>query len=261
VCDSHVEQITGEAVARCSGGLYCKAQARESIRHFATRRAMDIEGLGDKLVEQLVTKKILINVADIYHLTDDTLSALDRMGEKSAANLLKQIEKSKKTTFARFLYAIGIREVGEATAKQLALHFKTLENLQKADIDTLQTVSDVGPIVAEHIYNFMQEDRNKLIIKKLLKAGINWPVVKARHDMPLHGQTFVLTGTLQNLTREVAKEKLENLGAKVTNSVSVKTSYVVVGKDPGSKLEKAKKCKVKLLTEEQFTQLLLKLSS
>lgn len=256
VCHSSIEQVEGEAVARCTGGLFCPAQRKENIRHFATRKAMDIEGLGDKLVEQLVDSKLIHSVADIYELTKEQLENLERMGEKSALNLLEQLDKSKSTTFARFLYALGIREVGEATARQLALYFKTLDALQKASIDELQAVPDIGPVVAEHIAHFFQEHHNRDVINKLIKAGLHWPEVKERKNLPFAGKTFVLTGTLSSMSRDEAKEKLQALGAKVSGSVSAKTSYVVVGAEPGSKYDKARELGVAILDEEEFRKML-----
>lgn len=256
VCHSSIEQVEGEAVARCTGGLICAAQTKETIKHFASRRALDIEGLGDKLVEQLVEQKLLGNVADIYILTREQLENLERMGSKSADNLLQQIEKNKNTTLPRFLYALGIREVGEATAKQLAQYFKTLDALQNVSqnksIEDLQKVPDIGPIVAAHIAHFFQEPHNRKIITRLLKAGIHWPSIKENKELPLQGKTFVITGTLSDMTRDEAKEKLEKLGAKVAGSVSSKTDYVVVGVDPGSKLEKAEKLSIKVLKDREF---------
>jgi len=258
VCHSLVEQVEGEAVARCTGELVCPAQRKEIIRHFASRRAMDIEGLGDKLVDQLVDERLVASVADIYHLTQEQLENLERMGEKSAQNLLEQIEKSKSTTLARFLYALGIREVGEATAKQLALHFRTLPALQAASEEALQSVPDIGPVVAQHIANFFREAHNREVIHKLIKAGVHWPAVKAAENLSLAGKTFVLTGTLRDMTREEAKERLEKLGAKVAGSVSSKTSYVVVGVDPGSKLDKARELGVEVIGDEEFHRFLKK---
>ena len=256
VCHSHVEHIEGEAVAKCTGGLFCSAQQKETIRHFASRRAMDIEGLGDKLVNQLVDVKLLKTTADIYHLTHSELANLERMGDKSAENLLTQIEKSKHTTLPRFLYALGIREVGEATAKHLANHFKTLSAIQEASFEALQTVSDIGPVVAEHIVNFFKESHNRTVIQQLLKAGITLATVHATTRLPLSNKTFVLTGTLSQLSREEVKAQLEKLGAKVSGSVSPKTHYVVVGENPGSKLEKAEKLGIPLLDEKAFLKML-----
>lgn len=258
VCHSRIEHIEGEAVARCTGGLICPAQRKEMIKHYAARRAMDIEGLGDKLVEQLVDSELISSVADIYELTQEPLASLERMGDKSAQNLLEQIEKSKKTTFNRFLYALGIREVGEATAKQLALYLKNLPAIESASEEMLQSVPEVGPIVAAHIVHFFQEPHNREVIRKLIKAGVHWDEVKEGKNLPLMGKTFVLTGTLSDMSRDEAKDALEKLGAKVAGSVSAKTSYVVVGEDAGSKLEKAKKLGVLLLEDKEFHQFLRK---
>ena len=263
ICGSHVERAEGEAVARCTGGLICRAQCKEAIRHFASRRAMDIEGLGDKLVELLVNEGLLETVADIYHLKAEQIANLERMGEKSADNLITAIEKSKKTTFAKFLYALGIREVGEATALTLAQHFKDLEPLIDADEESLQEIQDIGPVVAEHIRGFFGENKNIKIIHQLMKAGVHWPKAEAKSgkasDEPLAGQTFVLTGTLSSMSRDEAKDKLIELGAKVSGSVSKNTHYVVVGADAGSKLTKAESLGVPILDEDGFLQLLKKL--
>ena len=259
ICHSKIEHIEGEAIARCSGGLFCPAQRKEAIRHFASRRAMNIDGLGDKLVEQLVDNNRVSTVADLYSLTLIPLANLDRMAEKSAQNLLDALDKSKQTTLERFLYALGIREVGEATAKQLANHFGDLSELATANEDILQTLPDIGPVVARHIVTFFAEKHNRDVIDKLLKAGIVWKKIVKKIALPLSGKTFVLTGTLTAMTREDAKEKLESLGAKVAGSVSSKTNYVVVGKDPGSKLAKAEKLGVPLLKEKEFIRFLFDL--
>lgn len=259
-CHSSIEQLEGEAVARCTGGLFCSSQRKEMIKHFASRRAINIEGLGDKLIEQLVDKKIISSVADIYLLTREQLENLERMGEKSAQNLLDEIEKSKLTTFARFLYALGIREVGEATSKQLAIHFKTLAALKSATAEDLQSVSDIGPIVAAHIVHFFNEPHNLTVLNKLIEAGVHWQKVEEGKSLPLAGKTFVITGTLTSLSRDEAKDILEKLGAKVAGSVSSKTSYVVVGADPGSKYDKAKELGVTILDENAFQKLLNTLS-
>ena len=252
VCHSKVEHVEGEAVARCTGGLFCSAQRKEAIKHFASRRAMDIEGLGDKLIDQLVDTKLVNSVADVYQLTQQQLADLERMGDKSAQNLLEQIETSKTTTLPRFLYALGIREVGEATAKQLAVYFHDLNALQSASEEKLQGVPDIGPVVAAHIVHFFQEAHNLDVISKLLKAGVHWKAMPVSKHLPLLGQTFVITGTLPDMSRDEAKEELEKLGAKVAGSVSKKTSYVVVGEDPGSKYDKAKELGVKILDAKTF---------
>lgn len=256
VCHSMVERIEDEAVARCTGGLFCPAQRKESIRHFASRRAMNIEGLGDKIVEQLVDKKLIHSVADIYYLKQEQIENLERMGKKSANNLLVEIEKSKKTTLERFLYSLGIREVGEATAKLLVHHFKTITNLKKATEEELQSVRDIGPVVAKHIAHFFHESHNREVIEKLIKAGIHWPEINEKQNLPLAEKTFVITGTLHKFSRDEAKEALEKLGATVTNSVSKKTSFVVVGESPGSKFDKAKELNVPILNESEFEKLL-----
>jgi DNA ligase (NAD+) len=257
VCHSKVEYIEGEAIARCSGGLFCPAQRKEAIKHFASRRAMDIEGLGEKLVDQLVDLKLIESVSDLYSLKLNQLANLERMAEKSAQNILDALEKSKNTTLSRFLYALGIREVGEATAKQLANHFGDLAPLFSAAEESLQEIQDIGPVVAKHIVSFFKEKHNRQVIEKLMHAGIHWEKIKkVTRALPLAGKTFVLTGTLHAMTREAAKEKLESLGAKISNSVSAKTSYVVAGGDAGSKLEKAKKLNLKILNEKQFLDLL-----
>lgn len=259
VCHSKIEQTEGEAVARCTGGLFCAAQRKESIKHFASRRAMDIEGLGDKLVDQLVETNLVNHVSDIYSLKLNQLADLERMAEKSAQNLLDALEKSKNTTLARFLYALGIREVGEATAKQLALEYGDLPPIMSATEEELQSIQDIGPVVAKHIASFFAEKHNRDIIKKLQAAGIHWKIIqKSAQSQPLTGKTFVLTGTLASMTREEAKEKLEALGAKVAGSVSSKTSFVVAGEDAGSKLTKAKELGVEVLNEKQFLEFLKK---
>ncbi|MHB1947274.1 MAG: NAD-dependent DNA ligase LigA [Gammaproteobacteria bacterium] len=260
ICHSAVEQVEGEAAARCTGGLFCPAQRKEAIKHFASRRAMDIEGLGEKLVDQLVDQHLVKNVADLYSLNLEQLANLERMAEKSAQNLLDALEKSKKTTLARFLYSLGIREVGEATAKSLAQHFGDLSPLFQTTEEELQSIPDIGPVVSEHIVDFFAEKHNLNVIDKLLEAGIHWEKIqKSAQSLPLQGKTFVLTGTLESLSREEAKEKLEKLGAKVAGSVSSKTSYVVVGEDAGSKLKKAKELGVETMDEKAFLHFLQKL--
>ncbi len=258
VCGSDVILLPGEKIARCSGGLYCPAQRREAIKHFASRRAMDIEGLGDKLVEQLDEKGLIRDVADLYYLHQEDLEKLERMGKKSAQNLLQALEKSKRTTLARFIYALGIRHVGEATAKEIADHFGSLERIMQATREDLEAVQDIGPVVAESIYRFFREKHNRDVIDKLLAAGIHWPAPprRDRESLPLAGKTFVLTGTLSSMTREEAKERLEALGAKVSGSVSKKTSYVVVGADPGSKYDKALRLGIPILDEPAFLELI-----
>ncbi|MGH8496570.1 MAG: NAD-dependent DNA ligase LigA [Gammaproteobacteria bacterium] len=257
ICGADVVRAEGEAVARCTGGLFCPAQRKESIRHFASRRAMDIEGLGTNLINQLVEAELVRKPGDIYKLTRDTLTGLERMGEKSSDKLLAAIEQSKETTFARFLYSLGVREVGESTASSLAGHFRKLDSLIEADEETLQAVPDIGPVVARHVRAFFQQSHNKEVIKALLDAGIHWPVPVAKpRETALTGKTFVLTGSLESMTREEAKAKIEAAGGRVTGSVSAKTDFVVCGKDPGSKLDKARKLGVQTVDEGALNRLL-----
>ncbi len=257
VCGSAVERVDGEAVHRCVGVLFCPAQRRESLRHFASRRAMDIDGLGDKRIEQLVDRERVSSPADLYRLDAATLAGLDRMAAKSAANLIAALERSKATTLARFLYALGIRDVGEATAQALAAHFGTLEALQQADEEALQAVPDIGPVVAAHVHAFFREKHNRDVINRLLQAGIHWPdVARRREAAPLSGRSVVLTGTLEAFTRDEAKARLEALGAKVTGSVSGNTDYVVAGVNPGGKLAKARELDVPIIDEAALQALL-----
>ena len=258
VCGSDIVQIEGEAVARCSGGLYCPAQRKEAIRHYASRKAMDIEGLGDRLIEMLVDEGMVSTVADLYRLTKFQIASLERMGDKSAANLIAAIDRSREPVLWRFLYALGIREVGEATAKGLAAHFGTLEAISEADEESLQTVPDVGPIVAGHIRSFFDQPHNQETLAALKEAGVTWQEeqVLSADEQPLNGQTWVLTGTLSGMTRDQAKEKLEQLGAKVAGSVSKKTACVVAGEAAGSKLAKAEQLGVPVLDEEGLANLL-----
>lgn len=250
VCGADVERLAGEAVARCSGGLFCAAQRKEAIKHFASRKAMDIDGLGDKLVEQLVEAGLIHDPADLFCLNKAQFSALERMGDKSAENLVNALEQAKNTRFARFLYALGIREVGEATARALALHFIELDKLIAAEEAELIEIEDVGPVVAHHIHTFFRQQHNLDVIQRLLDAGVNWPEEKPVYaDSALAGKTIVLTGTLENLSRSEAKEKLLALGAKVAGSVSAKTDYVVAGRDAGSKLNKAQSLGIEVVDE------------
>ncbi|MFI4937030.1 MAG: NAD-dependent DNA ligase LigA [Candidatus Berkiellales bacterium] len=255
VCGSKVVRIDGEAAARCEGGLICSAQLIEHIRHYVSRKAMDIEGLGAKWVEQLVIHDLVKTVADLYTLTEEKLLSLERMGEKSASNLLEAIEKSKETTFARFLYALGIREVGEATASLLANSFEDLNGLMHTNEEVLLTLPDVGPVVASHIVSFFAQKPNQKIIQALLDHGIHWSkkTNKSQHQ-PLAGKTYVITGTL-SLSREEIKAKLQALGAKTTESVSAKTDGVIVGENPGSKLAKAQTLNVQILDEIALNKL------
>ncbi len=259
-CGSAIVREEGEANWRCTGGLFCPAQRKQALLHFASRRALDIEGLGDKLVEQLVDMNLVHTPADLYQLDFQTLANLERMGEKSARNLLDAIERSKRTTLARFIYALGIRNVGETTAKDLARHFGMLDNFLAADTARLQQVADVGPIVAQSIAAFFAEPHNRVVVAQLRQSGIVWAEQAGElvQTLPLTGQTFVLTGTLTALSREQAKEKLEALGAKVSGSVSKKTTYVVAGVEAGSKLDKANELGVAVLNEQQFLTLLEK---
>lgn len=258
VCHSPVEKAPEEVAARCVGKLICPAQLQESIKHFASRRAMDIQGLGDKLVAQLVATGLVKSIADIYDLQADQLIDLERMATKSAYKLCAAIEKSKKTTFPRFLFALGIPDVGEIMANQLANYFGDLASLEKANIEALLLIRDVGPVIAEHFVEFFAQPAHQHLIKRLIAAGIHWPKIEKDKSLvkPLMGKTFVLTGTLQNLTREKATEMLVQLGAKVTSSVSKTTSYVVVGDEPGSKLTKAQAFGVPILNEAEFLKLL-----
>jgi DNA ligase (NAD+) len=258
VCGSRVARLEDEAVWRCTGGLFCPAQRKQALLHFASRRAMNIEGLGDKLVEQLVDTHIVNNPAALYKLGLLAIINLERMGEKSAVNLLAAIEHSKHTTLARFIFALGIRNVGEATAKDLAQHFGSLDNLLAADVESLQQVHDVGPVVAQSIADFLAEAHNREVIEQLRACGVHWAEQQpqAATSRPFSGKTFVLTGTLAVLSREAAKEKLEALGAKVSGSVSKKTDYVVAGVEAGSKLDKARELGVAVLDEQQFLALL-----
>ena len=260
VCGSRVVRLPDEAAARCSGGLFCPAQRKQAILHFASRRALDIEGMGDKLVDQLVDKELVHTPADIYRLGMNALANLDRMAEKSAGNLLSAIEASKKTTLARFVYALGIRNVGEATAKELARHFGGLDPLMAANEEALQQVPDIGPVVAQSIAQFFGEPHNREVIAQLIAAGVRWNegAGVAASTSAISGKTFVLTGTLPTLTRDEAKEKIEALGGKVSGSVSGKTGYVVAGADPGSKLAKAQELGVTILDESGLMELLEK---
>jgi DNA ligase (NAD+) len=257
-CGSEVIRPEGEAVARCSGGLYCPAQRKEAIKHFASRKAMDIDGLGDRLVEQLVDEVLIEHVDDLYTLTTEQVAGMERMAEKSAGKLIAAISHSRETTLARFIFALGVREVGEATARSLALAFGDIDPLMHADEEALQQVQDVGPVVASNIHTFFQQPHNLEVIGKLIAAGIHWPVVEPQEpaEQTLAGLTFVLTGTLTLMTRDEAKQKLQAMGAKVSGSVSKKTSAVVAGEKAGSKLDKAQGLGVRVMTEEELLELL-----
>lgn len=260
VCQSDVERVEGEAVARCTGGLICGAQRKESLKHFVSRRALDVDGMGDKIIDQLVEKEYVHTPADLFRLSAGKLTGLDRMGPKSAQNVVNALEKAKETTFARFLYALGIREVGEATAAALAAHFGTLEALEQASIEELQKVPDVGIVVATHTFNFFAEESNRDVIAQLLAEGVHWPtpvVVKAEEiDSPFAGKTVVLTGSLSQLSRDDAKARLVALGAKVAGSVSKKTDLVIAGEAAGSKLAKAQELGIEVIDEAEMMRLL-----
>ncbi|KPQ20554.1 MAG: DNA ligase, NAD-dependent [Halomonas sp. HL-93] len=255
VCGSEIERLADEAVARCSGGLYCAAQRKEALKHFASRKALDIDGLGEKLIEQLVDLDWVKSPADLFHLTVEQLKSLPRMGEKSATNLVNALEKAKSTTLARFIYALGIREVGEATAANLAHHFGTLEAIQAAEVIALEAVSDVGPIVAAHVHTFFRQPHNQDTLQALRNAGIQWQEAEViQGPTPLDGQTWVLTGTLETMTRDEGKARLQALGAKVAGSVSKKTTCLVAGEAAGSKLTKAEQLGVEVVDEAAFIE-------
>ena len=258
VCGSDALRLDGESVTRCTGGLFCSAQQKEAIKHFISRKAMDVDGLGDKLVEQLVETENIKDVADLYKLDLATLAGLERMAEKSAQNVIAAIEKSKDSTLERFIFALGIRQVGETTAKTLASSFGNLADIIAASEEQLIAIPDIGPVVAESIAHFFHEPHNQKVIDKLCKAGVHWPDIEIDHDvvLPLADQTFVVTGTLSTMGRDDAKRALQALGAKVSGSVSKKTSCVVVGENPGSKATKAESLGVDIMDETAFIKLL-----
>lgn len=259
VCGADVVKEEGEAVARCIGGLFCKAQLKRMVWHFASRKAMAIDGLGEVLIDQLVDVHLLNDVSDLYGLTQDDLVSLPRMGKKSADNLLGAIEQSKKTTLQRFIYALGIREVGESSAHTLAANFSSIDSLKQASQEELMALKDIGPVVAAHIVHFFAQAHNLEVINKLLSYGVYWPVIEAQSVDKQHcfyGKTIVLTGSLASMSREDAKATLLAVGAKVTGSVSAKTDYVVAGNDPGSKYTKAVELGVRVLSEEEFLAIL-----
>ena len=261
VCGADVERVEGEAVARCTGGLICGAQRKEALKHFVSRRALDVDGMGDKIIDQLVEKEYVHTPADLFTLTPGKLTGLDRMGPKSAQNVVDALVKAKETTFARFLYALGIREVGEATAASLAAHFGTLDALSAASIEELQKVPDVGIVVATHTFNFFAEESNREVIRQLTEeAGVHWPapvVIKAEEiDSPFAGKTVVLTGSLNIMSRDDAKARLVALGAKVAGSVSKKTDLVIAGEAAGSKLAKAQELGIEVIDEAEMIRLL-----
>ncbi|MCP4584637.1 NAD-dependent DNA ligase LigA [Pseudoalteromonas sp.] len=258
ICDSHVERIEGEAVARCTGGLVCQAQRKQAIKHFASRKALDVDGLGDKIVDQLVDRELIKTPADLFILKQGHFESLERMGPKSAKNLVNALQDAKQTTLAKFLYSLGIREVGEATAQNLANHFLTLEKITQASVDALTEVSDVGEIVAKHVRGFFSEEHNMAVVNALIEQGIHWPELTAPSPdaQPLAGLTYVLTGTLSELNRNDAKARLQALGAKVSGSVSAKTDALIAGEKAGSKLTKAQDLGIDVLTEADLIALL-----
>jgi DNA ligase (NAD+) len=251
VCSSAVVRLPGEAAHRCSNPN-CPAQLKESIKHFASKGAMDIEGLGDKLVQQLVDRKLIRDYGDLYFLSQESLGSLERLAEKSTENLLAAIERSKKTTLAKFVYALGIRHVGEHLSAVLARHYGSLKAIREAREEDLLAIREVGPQVARSIRAFFDNPQNQKVLDKLLAAGVTVPEEKQGPPKPLQGKTFVITGRLAGFTREEAKERLELLGGRVSNQVSGKTDYLIVGEDPGSKLDKARELKVPVLTEKEF---------
>lgn len=260
ICDSHVEKVEGEAVARCTGGLVCPAQRKQAIKHFASRKALDIDGLGDKIVDQLVDRELIKTPADLFILKQGHFESLERMGPKSAKNLVTALNEAKATTLAKFLYSLGIREAGEATAQNLANHFLTLENIISASVESLTQVSDVGDIVASHVRGFFGEEHNLAVVNALIEQGVHWPALSApsEDEQPLAGLTYVLTGTLNTLNRNDAKARLQQLGAKVSGSVSAKTDALVAGEKAGSKLTKAQDLGIDVLTEDDLIELLKK---
>ena len=256
VCDSQIIRIEGEAVARCTGGLFCAAQRKEALKHFVSRKAMDIDGVGGKLIEQLVDRELIHTPADLFKLDLTTLTRLERMGEKSAENALNSLEKAKSTTLARFIFALGIREVGEATALNLANHFKTLDALKAADLEELQQVPDVGEVVANRIFVFWREAHNVAVVDDLIAQGVHWETVEVKEasENLFKDKTVVLTGTLTQMGRNEAKALLQQLGAKVSGSVSSKTDFVIAGDAAGSKLAKAQELNITVLTEDEFLE-------
>jgi DNA ligase (NAD+) len=259
VCQSEVERVEGEAVARCSGGLVCQAQRKEALKHFVSRKALDVDGLGVKVIEQLVDKEMVATPADLFKLSAGRLTVLERMGPKSAQNVVDALVKSKQTTLPRFLYSLGIREVGEATAANLAQHFKTLEAIEAASHEQLIEVADVGEIVASHVINFFHQEKNRLVISELVEQGVEWPAIEELAEdtpQPLAGKVVVLTGSLSQLSRNDAKAALQTLGAKVTGSVSKKTDILFAGEAAGSKLAKAQDLGVEVRDEQALVELI-----
>lgn len=261
ICGSDIIKLETESIARCSGALYCPAQRKEAIKHFASRKAMNIEGLGNKLIDQLVDTTLIKDVSDLYHLMPEQLANLEHLGEKSALKLCEAINASKKTSLTRFLYGLGIRDVGITTAMNLTQHFQGLKPIMQADEESLQAIPDIGPVVAAHVKKFFSEPHNLEVIKNLLAAGITWPkssFINQQQSSLLTGKNFVLTGSLSELSREQATTLLQERGAKVSSSVTQKTDYVIVGKDPGSKLTRAQELDLTILTENKFLALLKK---
>jgi DNA ligase (NAD+) len=258
VCQSDLERLPGEVVTRCTGGIFCEAQTYESIKHFCSRKAMNIVGVGDQIVEQLVKEHLVKTPADIYSLTNLDLLKLDGMAEKKVANILAAIDKSKKTTFAKFIHSLGIREVGQTTAKNLAKKFSTIEELQNSTVEELVEIKDIGEIVAAHIKRFFLEERNLILVKQLREKGIHWPEHDSlsKESQIFQNKIFVLTGSLSKMTRDEAKSLIEKFGGTATGSVSKRTSYLVAGDSAGSKLEKAQALGVEILSEVQLLELI-----
>lgn len=258
ICGSDIERIDGEAAQRCTGQYKCNAQIKQGISHFISRKAMNIDGLGEKIVDQLFEQGMLKNIADIYKLDFNIIENMDRFGKKSVENLKESIEKSKKTTLGKFIYALGIRNVGEATSKELAVNFRSLDNLFNATVEDYLMVNDIGPIVAESLVQYFHNEINQKIIKSIIASGITWPALKKINaiNSKLNNQTFVVTGTLNSLSRDEIKDLVEANGGKVSGSVSKKTSYVVVGDNPGSKADKASELGIPIITEINLMEML-----
>ena len=253
-CGAAIERPEGEVVARCPAGLTCPAQRRERLRHFASRLAMDIEGMGEKLVDQLVARELVKDPSDFYRLTREQVESLDRMAEKSADNLVNAVEASRDTTLARFIYALGIREVGETTAESLAGHFGDLDALRRATPESLAEVADVGPVVAARVHEFFADGHNGAVVDDLVERGVRWPQPERRTSTPLAGETWVITGALASMTRNEAKARLVALGAKVAGSVSARTTRVVAGPGAGGKREQAEQLKVEVVDEQELLE-------